>query len=101
MRYMDANPVRANLTGSAARWPWSSHRHYAYGEENDLITDAEEYLALGSNRAERQRAYLHLFAQPLVQAVLVKRPELVWVDFIGDDDWQAAQLVAHGLAPPD
>ncbi|HSB20607.1 MAG TPA: transposase, partial [Anaeromyxobacteraceae bacterium] len=88
------------LVDSPKRWAWSSHRHYAYGEPDDLITDAPEYLALGHNGAQRRRAYLHLFARELVGPYLNRRPDLVDLPFVGDPAWVAAQLVLSGLAPP-
>ncbi len=100
MRYGDLNPVRAGLVRSAAAWRWSSHRHYAYGEKDDLITDAPEYLALGSSPAQRRKAYLHLFARPLTDGLIHRRSDLVDVPFIGDAPWVAGRLVACGLSPP-
>ena len=100
MRYGDLNPVRAGLVRSASAWRWSSHRHYAYGERNDLITDAPEYLALGSNGPQRRRAYLHLFARKLIDRLLCRRSDLVEAPFIGDEPWVAGRLVACGLSPP-
>ena len=100
MRYGDMNPVRARLARSAKDWRWSSHRHYAYGEKNDLIADAPEYLTLGATAARRRKAYLHLFAEPLVDAFLSRRPELVDAPFIGEPAWLAARLDACGLSPP-
>ncbi len=100
MRYGDMNPVRAGLVRSAKDWKWSSHRHYAYGESNDLIVDAPEYLALGTTSAERRRLYLHLFARPLVAPLLSRRAELVDAPFIGEPGWLAARLQACGLSPP-
>jgi putative transposase len=47
MRYGDLNPVRAGLVRSPKHWRWSSFRYYAYGQSDDLITAAPEYLALG------------------------------------------------------
>jgi putative transposase len=98
MRYGDLNPVRAGLVGRAKRWPWSSHRHYAYGEHNALITDAPEYLALGETAPRRRRAYLQLFAVLVVDGcspiVMVLAP------FIGSDTWISTQRTAHGLSPP-
>jgi putative transposase len=100
MRYGDLNPVRGRLVRSAAEWRWSSHRHYAYGEKNDLITDAPEYLALGANGPERRRSYLHLFATPVVEALLRRRRDLVEAPFIGDTLWMTERLVSCGLSPP-
>ena len=100
MRYGDLNPVRAGLAASAGDWPWSSFRHYAYGETNDLITDAPEYLALGETPSQRRKAYLHLFARPLLTPLLFRRPDLVEAPFIGDDTWVARRRVCCGLSPP-
>jgi putative transposase len=100
MRYGDLNPVRAGLVRSAPAWAWSSHRHYAYGEPNELITDAPEYLALGDTGPQRRRAYVHLFAVPLVEHLLRRRAEFVEVPFIGDEAWCTARLVACGVSPP-
>ena len=47
MRYGDLNPVRAGMVPSPKDYKWSSYRHYAYGDSNDLIEDEPEYLALG------------------------------------------------------
>jgi putative transposase len=77
MRYGDLNPVRADLVVSPKDWKWSSYRHYAFGERNDLITDAPEYLALGRKGPERREAYQHLFASPLSQELRYRRPDLV------------------------
>jgi putative transposase len=101
MRYGDLNPVRAGLVKSAGAWKWSSHRHYAYGEENDLVTDAPEYLALGATGPLRRKAYLHLFARPLLEPLMVRRRDLVDVPFIGEGRWLARRLRACGLSPPE
>ena len=100
MRYGDLNPVRAGLAAKAGDWRWSSHRHYAYGEVDDLITDAPECLALGRTGPERRKAYLHLFAVPLAKDLLARRRELVDALFIGDERWRARLLRACGLSPP-
>ncbi len=100
MRYGDLNPVRAKMVTSASRWRWSSHRHYAYGEDNDLITDAPEYVVLGTTASQRRKAYLHLFARPLVEGLLCRRPDLVDCAFIGEPGWLAGRLLASGLSPP-
>jgi putative transposase len=100
MRYGDLNPVRARLVHSAGHWRWSSHRHYAYGEPDDLITDAPEYLALGRSGPERRKAYLHLFANKLIGPFLARRRDLVDAPFIGDESWVAVRCAAAGLPGP-
>lgn len=100
MRYGDLNPVRAGLVASAGDWTWSSFRHYAYGDENPLIDDAPDYLALGKNAVQRREAYQAWFAQPLASESLAKRAELVSVPFVGSERWVAEQRAEHGLSPP-
>lgn len=90
MRYGDANPVRAGLVRGPGEWRWSSYRHYAYGQPDDLITDAPEYLALGSMPVHRRLAYRHLFATPPPGAS-ARAGDLVRVPFVGEDRWCAAQ----------
>jgi len=100
MRYGDLNPVRAGLARSPSHWRWSSFRHYAYGASDDLITDAPGYLALGRTPLARHTAYLHLFATPLAEGLVSRRPELVHGPFIGELDWVTVRLEACGLSPP-
>jgi putative transposase len=104
MRYGDQNPVKAGLVRSAAQWRWSSHRHYALGEPNDLVDDAPAFLKLGRNAVERRRAYRHLFAASLA-AGADTREQLVTCLFIGDAPWVNEHLAAvrrrrSGLDPP-
>lgn len=101
MRYGDLNPVRAGLVSSARAWKWSSHRHYAYGDRDELITDAPEYLALGATAPRRRKAYLALFARPLLEKLLRKRRDLVELPFIGEARWLARRYAACGLSPPE
>jgi putative transposase len=100
MRYGDLNPVRASLVVSPKDWKWSSYRHYAFGERDDLIADAPEYLALGRNGAERREAYRHLFASPLSKELRYRRPDLVHGPFVGDQAWVMGRLEFCGLSPP-
>ncbi len=101
MRYGDMNPVRAGLVTSPNHWRWSSFRHYAFGEKDELITDAPEYLALGRTAADRREAYRHLFASPLTKELRYRRPDLVQGPFVGDQEWVRARLWTCGLSPPD
>jgi putative transposase len=100
MRYCDLNPVRAHLARKAGDWRWSSFRHYAFGEPDDLITDAPEYLALGFTAPARRRAYLHLFGRSLSEELLQRRADLVDSPFVGESWWVGARLIACGLSPP-
>lgn len=64
-RYIELNPVRANMVSNPAEYRWSSFRANALGKHNELITPHESWLALGRNGSSRRRAYLSLFEDAL------------------------------------
>jgi putative transposase len=60
-RYIELNPVRANMVQHPAEYPWSSYRCNALGQPNSLVTPHYLYEALGSDATQRQTAYQALF----------------------------------------
>jgi len=68
MRYVELNPVRAGMVQAPGDYRWSSYRTNAFGDENLLISQHEEYLALGNTSEERSQAYRALFATELDDA---------------------------------
>jgi putative transposase len=64
-RYIELNPVRAGMVTAPADYPWSSHRHYAYGTNNALVTPHLLVQSLAPGDAERREAYLALFREKL------------------------------------
>jgi putative transposase len=101
MRYVDLNPVRACICRSPKDFPWSSYRHYAFGEPNSLVDDAPTYLALGRNGPERRKAYVHLFALRYSAQLRVRRHDLTCGPFIGDEDWMQMKLQAWRWPPAE
>jgi len=69
-RYIELNPVRANMVDDPAEYPWSSYRCLANGQDDALITPHTNYLQLGATAESRQRAYRNLFQQALEPRVL-------------------------------
>ncbi len=69
-RYIELNPVRAQMVEQPGQYRWSSHRHNAYGEPDDLITPHPIYEALHSDPAARKEAYRALFERHLEQKTL-------------------------------
>ena len=61
MRYIELNPVRAEITSDASGYSWSSHRGNAFGQSDALLTEHSLYTGLGATSADRQAAYLDLF----------------------------------------
>ena len=60
-RYIELNPVRANMVEHPAEYYWSSYRCNAQGEFSTLLTPHRLYTALGSEKEDRQAAYRDLF----------------------------------------
>ncbi len=60
-RYIELNPVRANMVEHASEYPWSSYRKNGMGLNVKLLTPHSEYLKLGKTDFERQQAYRALF----------------------------------------
>ncbi|MEK6749130.1 MAG: transposase [Pseudomonadota bacterium] len=60
-RYIELNPVRAQMVAHPRQYPWSSYRSHAEGKEDNLVTDHARYLALGKKSETRQLAYRALF----------------------------------------
>ena len=64
MRYIELNPVRADMVAHPRDYPWSSYAHNAGGETGqnvDWLVAHREYLRLGRTVQERQDAYRQLF----------------------------------------
>jgi len=93
-RYVELNPVRANLVGAPGAYVWSSYRVYADGAENPLVAPNPLYEALGATIDERQRAYRQFVLDGLQQQTpqpaasryglleeLAPAPECLWEPF--------------------
>ena len=62
LRYIEANPVRAELVKQAGDYRWSSFRAHGLGESDPLLDRVEAYEALAVQPAARRRrwsAYVH------------------------------------------
>lgn len=64
-RYIELNPVRANMVADPANYRWSSYRSNALGQANDILTPHSLYQSLGAPGEERQSAYRALFRAQL------------------------------------
>jgi len=60
-RYIELNPVKANIVELPIEYKWSSYMCNAHGESNRLTNPHDIYNRLGSNEKERQQAYAFLF----------------------------------------
>jgi putative transposase len=64
-RYIEMNPVRANMVKHPGDYRWSSYAANAAGKKMDWLTPHSEYLALASAEPARLAAYRGLFATDL------------------------------------
>jgi putative transposase len=64
-RYVEMNPVRANIVPDPLDFLWSSHRCLAAGRSDDLVTPHKTYIALAADPAMRLLRYRHLFDENL------------------------------------
>jgi REP-associated tyrosine transposase len=68
MRYIELNPVRANIVARAHDYRWSSYRANALGYTDPIVTPPPLYYALGRSTEARREAYARLvhrgFARP-------------------------------------
>ncbi len=68
MRYIEMNPVSANMVALPEDYTWSSFKHNALGDEPYWIDEHTEYLALGSTSKARQVSYQEMFSEYLSKA---------------------------------
>lgn len=64
MHYIEMNPVRAGMVAQPKEYKWSSHRRYAYGEDDlnlNWLVEHDQYICLGENVNTRKAAYRALF----------------------------------------
>jgi putative transposase len=70
MRYIEMNPVRAEMVNHAGEYKWSSYGANAQGRPDALLSAHPLYTALGPAPTERQYAYRELFRNHLDNNVL-------------------------------
>lgn len=95
-RYIELNPVRAEMVAHPAEYRWSSYRVNAQGEESGLVSPHPLYLALGADAAVRQEAYRELFRYELEPGVVDAIRQATNGNFaLGDGRF--GEQIAHAL----
>lgn len=101
-RYIELNPVRANMVGHPAEYPWSSYRKNGVGKPVRLLTPHSVYLRLGRTDAERQAAYRELFDSEIPELTLEQIREAAnksWVLGSGRFKQQIESQLGRQLPP--
>jgi putative transposase len=60
-RYIELNPIRANMVAVPGDYLWSSYHANAFGKKDTNVIAHDEYLKLGETCIERYEAYRELF----------------------------------------
>jgi putative transposase len=100
-RYIELNPVRANLTRDPAAYRWSSYRANAQGRHDPLVTPHMRYDSLGDTAAARAESYRAMFTGGIDQATLEKirlSTHRGWA--LGDEAFCARMSAAGRRAAP-
>lgn len=62
-RYIERNPVRANIVAEPSKYPWSSYNYYANGKIDDIITVDPLYETFANTRNERKNIYINYVSE--------------------------------------
>ena len=90
MRYIELNPVRANMVVHPGEYRWSSYHHNAGHRLNPIINTHPLYQQLGPDSAQRHNAYRELFATMLDRSALHEIREAVNQELVlGREDFKA------------
>ncbi|HEY5604444.1 MAG TPA: transposase [Gammaproteobacteria bacterium] len=77
MRYIELNPVRADMVTAPGHYRWSSYRHNAQGKDDTLVAEHPLYTSLGKTKANRCEAYKALF-KTRVEETQLKAIRAAW-----------------------
>ena len=61
MRYIELNPVRADMVEHPSEYPWSSYRYNGLNQFDPLVSPHHEYQQLGGDASSRCDAYRSFF----------------------------------------
>lgn len=90
MRYIELNPVRANMVAHPSEYKWSSYAINATGKINYIIEPHPHYQSLGSTDSGRCYAYRELFRSHLEPGQVHQIREALNQELVlGRDDFKA------------
>ena len=66
-KYIELNPVRADIIGKPEDYSYSSYKYYTQGKPNQLITPDFMYEEMGKDSIERQKQYQKLIIDQVIK----------------------------------
>jgi putative transposase len=101
-RYIELNPVRANMVAHPGDYRWSSYAANALGESDPLVTPHLLYQALGTCASKRQAGYQRTFQDHIdnnTLAAIRESTQKGWA--LGDDRFkdEIEQLLHRRVRP--
>ncbi len=98
-RYIELNPVRAQMVRRPEEYRWSSYGVNAWGD-GGWLQPHDEYVRLGHNQEERCHAYRELFHSQLSEANLhLIRKAAHYCQPVGDDRFRKQIEEKYGVKP--
>src|SRR3989339_143650 len=89
--YNDLNPKRTTNNIHPKNHKWSSYHHYAFGQEDPLLTDPEFYIGLGNTAHDRQNKYRLMIEEIIANdhrtPICPYRKDDGYICFIGNPLW--------------
>jgi len=76
-RYIETNPCRIVPARSLDRYPYSSYRFYACGQDSDLITQNPLYNNFGLTDTERRARYLQFTSEGCDAKLEIKQSQFI------------------------
>jgi putative transposase len=88
-RYIELNPVRANMVIRPIDYRWSSYQANANGKSIKCITPHPEYLSLGTSKEQREHAYREIFGHVLLPEQIHQLRECLQHNYpLGSDNFK-------------
>jgi putative transposase len=98
LRYIEANPVRANIVARADDYRWSSYLSHGLGQADPLVDSLVTYQQISRSAKVRQQKWAAMVHRPLKKSALaaIRRSSATGLPY-GDDSWVQRLAAKLGL----
>ena len=92
-KYIELNPVRAGIVRLPSEYPFSSYKHYAFGDSDALISDSPAFLGLADDAQKRGEQFVAF----VVDGDIINSERLAQQAFIGSRDFVRKLREYYGI----